>query len=124
MLAPMTDERLEQSLGNLLRAGVIASALIVTVGGLIYLSRHGGEAPDNRTFHGEPAEYRHPIGIARATIAGYGRGVIALGLLLLIATPIARVVFSAIAFARQKDWTYLVLTIFVLTLLLWSLLSG
>jgi uncharacterized membrane protein len=124
LLVATPDDRLELSLGNLLRSGVIASALIVTVGGALYLWRHGGDSPDSRTFHGEPAEYRHPVGIVRAMLHGQGRGVIAFGLLLLIATPIARVVFSAVAFARQRDWTYVALTMFVLAVLLWSLLSG
>jgi uncharacterized membrane protein len=119
-----SDDRLEQSLGILLRTGVIASALIVAVGGAIYLWRHGSESPDNRTFHGEPEQYRDPLDIVRAALHGHGRGGIACGLLLLIATPIARVVFSAVAFARQRDWTYFALTIFVLAVLLWSLLSG
>jgi uncharacterized membrane protein len=56
-------------------------------------------------------------------LVGQRRGVIAFGLLLLIATPLARVVFSAAAFARQWDWTYVALTMFVLSVLLWSLLS-
>jgi uncharacterized membrane protein len=121
---PTADDRGEQSLGHLLRAGVIASALIVTLGGTIYLWRHGGETPDNRAFHGEPAEYRNPVGITRAAFSGQGRVMIAFGLSVLIATPIVRVVFSAIAFVRQRDRLYLLLTIFVLAVLLSSLLSG
>jgi uncharacterized membrane protein len=111
---PTADDRLEQSFGHLLRAGVIASALVVAVGGTIYLVRHGCESPDNRTFHGEPAEYRNPLEITRAALHGQGRGVIAFGLLVLISTPIARVVFSAIAFDLRRDRLYLLLTMFVL----------
>ena len=115
---------MERSLGHLLRAGVIASALIVAVGGTIYLVRHGCEIPNDSTFHGEPAEYRNPIDITRAAINRQGRGVISFGLLVLIATPVARVVFSAVAFALQRDRLYVLLTMFVLAVLLWSLLSG
>jgi uncharacterized membrane protein len=46
------------------------------------------------------------------------------GLLLLVATPVARVIFSAIAFALEGDRTYVVITLVVLALLLFSLLSG
>jgi uncharacterized membrane protein len=52
------------------------------------------------------------------------RGVIQLGLLLLIATPIGRVVFSVIGFVRQRDWLYVAITLLVLRLLLYSLMSG
>ena len=53
-----------------------------------------------------------------------GRGLIQLGVLLLIATPVARVVFSAWAFARQRDWTYVLVTLFVLAVLLFGLFYG
>jgi uncharacterized membrane protein len=54
-------------------------------------------------------------------VAFRGRGLIQLGLLLLIATPVARVAFSLLAFVLQRDRTYVMLTAFVLLLLLASL---
>ena len=48
---------------------------------------------------------------------------IQLGLLLLIATPVARVAFSLVAFIRQRDRTYIVITTIVLGLLLYSLMG-
>jgi uncharacterized membrane protein len=53
-----------------------------------------------------------------------GRGLIQLGLLLLIATPITRVVFSFVGFFRQQNWMYVGITLLVLTLLAYSLMSG
>ena len=44
------------------------------------------------------------------------------GLLPLIATLVARVAFSVFAFAKQRDWTFVVITLFVLGLLLYGLL--
>ena len=116
-----TDEQVDRAIGLLLRAGVISSALVVLVGGVIFLARHGTEPPDYRTFRGEPSELRHPAGIVRSAAEGSGRGIIALGLLLLIATPVARVAFSVYTFARQRDWTYVAITLFVLAVLLYSL---
>lgn len=52
------------------------------------------------------------------------RGVIQLGLLLLIATPVARVVFSVFAFALQQDRTYVIVTLIVLAVLIYSLAGG
>jgi uncharacterized membrane protein len=57
-------------------------------------------------------------------LALHGRGLIQLGLLILIATPIARVAFSVVAFLYQRDWTYVVVTLIVLGLLVYSLLGG
>jgi uncharacterized membrane protein len=51
------------------------------------------------------------------------RGTIQFGLLLLLATPIARVVFSVFAFAQQRDRAYVLITLFVLMVLLYSLIG-
>ena len=115
------EERIEQFLGNLLRAGVIAAAALVLTGGILFLTRHGGEIAQYREFRGEPTEYRSPAGIVTGALSLGGRSIIQLGLLVLIATPVARVVFSALAFAWERDYTYVALTLVVLAVLLYSL---
>src|SRR5438105_2489818 len=112
---------MDRLLGHLLRAGVGASALVVLAGGAVFLARHGSERFDRGAFRSEPGDLRSPAGIAEATLAGRGRGLIQLGLLLLIATPVARVAFSAIVFARQGDRTYVILTLVVLAVLVYAL---
>jgi uncharacterized membrane protein len=120
-----TDEYVEQIVGNLLRAGVILAAVVVLLGGAVYLGRHHAEPSEGlRVFHGEPADLREPVGIVLDAWELRGRGLIQLGLLLLIATPVARVVFSAFAFARERDFTYVVVTLIVLAVLLYSLFGG
>jgi uncharacterized membrane protein len=52
------------------------------------------------------------------------RAIIQLGLLLLIATPVARVAFSAVAFAIEHDYMYVVITLIVLAILSYSLFSS
>jgi uncharacterized membrane protein len=54
----------------------------------------------------------------------HGRGIIQLGLLLLIATPIARVAFAAYGFARQRDWMYVGIAAFVLSVLLYGVFAS
>jgi uncharacterized membrane protein len=44
-----------------------------------------------------------------------------LGILILIATPVARVAFSVFAFAEERDRMYVIVTLIVLALLLFSL---
>jgi uncharacterized membrane protein len=122
--APWTDHQVDQSLGNLLRAGVVLAAVTVLGGGVLYLARHGTEPTDYRDFQGEPADLCSPIGIVADALALQGRGLIQLGLLLLIATPVARVAFSVFAFARQRDAIYIAATLIVLALLLYSLFSA
>jgi uncharacterized membrane protein len=118
-----SDEQMDQILGSLLRVGVVISAAIVAIGGAIYLMWHGAELCEFHVFRGEPARLRHPAGIVRAALEGNDRGVIALGLLALIATPIVRVAFSIGAFARQRDYLYVVLTTIVLAILIYSVVG-
>jgi uncharacterized membrane protein len=120
------DAAVEQVLGNLLRVGVLLAAAVVLAGGTLYLVRHRGERSDQhyRLFRGEPADLRGPAGIVGEALALSSRGIIQLGLLILIATPVARVVLSLFAFARQRDSTYVLLTLVVLAVLLYSLFLG
>jgi uncharacterized membrane protein len=116
-----TDERLDKTLGQLLRGGVVISATVVLIGGIIFLARHGYTRPDYHQFHSEPETYRSISGILRSVLSLSGRAIIQLGLLLLIATPVARVVWSVLAFARARDKVYVGATLVVLALLLYSL---
>ncbi|MBV6520381.1 MAG: hypothetical protein MNPFHGCM_00487 [Gemmatimonadaceae bacterium] len=112
-----TDEEFDVRLGRLLQVGVIASALLVAAGGIVYLASTGLASPDFAAFHGEPDRLRYVRGIVHAALTGSGRGVIQLGLLVLIATPVVRVAFALFAFARQRDWIYVAITSTVLALL-------
>src|SRR5436305_137984 len=98
---PPRDERVEQILGNLLRAGVVLAAAVVLAGGVVYLAHHGRDRVNLRRFAGEPPGLTSPAGVVDTALHLRGRGIIQLGLLLLIATPVTRVAFSALAFARQ-----------------------
>lgn len=118
------EARFEQLLGNLLRIGVLVSAAVVLVGGVFFLLHHAGDKADHKKFHGEPAELRTLAGIFADALHPDGRGLIQLGLVLLIATPVARVVFSVFGFLRERDWIYVGLTLFVLIVLLGSLFFG
>ena len=119
-----TDEHVEALVGRLLQFGVSAAAIVVLVGGTLFLVRHGAEPADHRQFRGEPAELRGVRGIAHEAAELHSRGMIQLGLLLLIMTPVARVALLAGAFARQRDYLYVGIAGLVLTILLYSLLHG
>jgi uncharacterized membrane protein len=121
---PWRDRRIEIILGNLLRTGVLLSASVVLCGACIYLARHAHEPTDYHVFRGEPSEFRSIPGVIRSVMNGRGRGLIQLGLLLLIATPIARVVFSIAGFAIERDRMYVAFTLIVLAILLYSQLGS
>ncbi len=109
-------------IGRLLRVGVLTSAAFVLVGAVVYLAGNGAGRPHYGVFRGEPGALRSVSGIVADAFALNGRGIIQLGLLLLVATPIARVALSVAAFAAERDRFYVVVTLLVLGLLLFSLL--
>lgn len=119
-----SDQRLETALGTLLIAGVTAAASVVLAGGVVYLVRHGAVAPDYHVFRGESSDLRGLRGILREVAAVRGRGLIQLGLLLLIATPVARVAFCLMVFVRRRDVLYSIFTLIVLSVLLFSLVGS
>jgi uncharacterized membrane protein len=121
----LSDERVDGIISDLLRIGVIASAVIVFSGGILYLVSEGGKpAPDLHEFQKQPEKLRNPVHIVREAASLSELGLIMLGLLLLIATPVARVIFSVAAFALQRDYLYVLFTLLVMSVLLYSLFSG
>jgi uncharacterized membrane protein len=119
-----SDERIRRIAGALLRTGVLAAALIVAVGGAIYLARHGHEKTSLAVFRNEPREYKTVGGILTNAETFHGRGLIQLGLLVLIATPVAQVAMSVLGFARERDFRYVVIGLIVLAFLAYGLLDG
>jgi uncharacterized membrane protein len=118
-----SDERVERIISGLLRIGVITSALIVFSGGLLYLL-HDGRQPAPNLGQFKPEQLRSPAHIWGEAVALQPLGLIMFGLLLLIATPVVRVIFSVVAFALQRDYLYVLFTLLVLAILLYSLFSG
>jgi len=121
--ARWTDQKVENLVGNLLRTGVITSAVVVFSGAIVYLARHGTSPANYRIFQGGPSDLRHIKGIVREALSFRGRGIIQLGLLLLIATPVARVALSIVGFAEEGDRMYVGFASIVLVILLFSLLG-
>ena len=119
--AGLTDEKMEWVISLLLRIGVISAAAVVLAGGILYLHQFGDVFPHYQTFQGEPPYLRTLGGILSSAMSLDSRGIIQLGLVLLVLTPVARVVFSVVAFTRQRDFFYAGVTLFVLGVLLYNL---
>jgi uncharacterized membrane protein len=118
------DKDMQVIIGNLLRGGVLLSTLIVILGGIVYLWRHGEQLPEYKTFHGQPMAFRTIPGIFQSVFEGKGRGIIQLGVLVLIATPFVRVAFSIFGYFREKDYLYMGVTLLVLGIILFSMMGG
>ena len=115
------DLRIEIIIGTLLRTGVVLAAAVVLTGGVLYLIRNGHSTSNYAIFHGEPERLKGLGDIVRGALALDPREIIQLGLLLLIATPVARVAFSIGGFLAERDRLYTIVTLLVLAILLGSI---
>jgi uncharacterized membrane protein len=123
-LYPKGEAQSESVMAALLRSGVVLAAVVVLVGAVFYLVRHGMSSPDYRVFRGEPSDLRNLRGILGDAASLHGRGIIQLGLMFLVATPITRVAFSILVFLRERDLLYTLITTFVLCLLIYSIIGA
>ncbi|BAV08374.1 Uncharacterized membrane protein [Filimonas lacunae] len=123
--AIIDDKNIEIFIGRFLRLGTLVSCGVALVGGLLYLVSNGmQQMPDYGTFHGEEAGYTSLPGIIKGLSSGSAREIIQLGVCILIATPILRIVLSLISFMLEKDKMYVVITLIVLCIILTSMFGG
>ena len=115
------DQRMRTIMGSLLRVGVLSSAFLIVLGGILFFIQHPSETFNYTAFKGEPERLKHLNTILSEAIEFRGMAIIQLGLILLIATPVARVFFSFWGFLLEKDWIYVIITFIVLLVLFYSL---
>lgn len=120
----MDDRRLETIIGELLRAGVLLSAATVFAGGVLYLWGHHAERVSYRQFVPGGAIVQSFGGVLQSVTHLNGEGLIQFGLLLLIATPVARVALAVIGFTLEKDRLYAIVSLIVLAILAFSLMHA
>ncbi|WP_222538473.1 DUF1634 domain-containing protein [Pedobacter polysacchareus] len=120
----VTDYDMEQLIGQVLRYGVLTSGIIAIIGGIWYLIQSGSGIPNYTSFSGEPAGYTSLTGIIKGLAAGSAKEIIQLGVVILIATPILRIVFSLFSFILEKDRLYIVITLIVLLIIIFSMFGG
>jgi uncharacterized membrane protein len=118
------DKDMQAIIGWILRIGVSASMIIVFIGGVFFVYRHGHSIPDYKDFKGVPYFIHNTGGILEGVRNLKGQAIIQLGIILLIATPVIRVAFSAVGFIIEKDYLYMAISIIVLLIILASMISG
>ncbi|QIK59693.1 DUF1634 domain-containing protein [Dysgonomonas sp. HDW5A] len=123
------ERDVEQYIGKLLRYGVMLSCAITLFGGVIYLFQHKGvmvdysPVPTGMAFGVE--DYLRELNTIFPRMLDFdGAAIIQFGVLVLIATPIIRVAFSAFSFLIEKDYLYVVITLIVLSIILANMLLG
>ena len=119
-----TDQDVDISVAAMLRFGITLAAIVVFAGGAMYLRRPWLPIPNYSHFRAAGPELSTLSGIFSGLRHLHPESIIQFGLLLLIATPVARVVFCVIGFARQKNRLYVLVSSIVLLVLIYSLSKG
>jgi uncharacterized membrane protein len=120
---PGGGSTLEARIGVLLKVGVYSSAAVILLGGILYLIRHGNDATNYSVFHGVPEGLDTLSGIAAGAMHGQSLAIMQFGILMLIATPVARVIFSVFAFLAERDYLYVAISALVLAILAYGLMA-
>jgi len=115
------DSDVQLILGSLLRIGVLVSTGIVLIGGVIFLTTRTNNVVDFKIFRPEQTKFASITEIIRGLKTFDGLAIIQFGVLLLIFTPIARVVFSIFSFLMEKDYMYVLIGTIVLCVIITSL---
>jgi uncharacterized membrane protein len=118
----LTDKQLDAAIANMLRWGVTVAATVVFFGGILSLRNLTAATPDYTHF--QPATIPTLSGLLHGIAHFDPATIIQLGLLLLIATPVLRVIFCVVGFALQRDKLYVAISTTVLLILLYSLVRG
>jgi uncharacterized membrane protein len=111
----------ELIISSVLRGGVLLSAAIIAVGVIAFYARYGtavARTLADRVFPHTPGD------VLAGVVHGDPLAIITLGLLLLLVTPVMRVLVSIVAFAIERDWRYVAITTLVLVILLVSFVIG
>lgn len=108
-------------LGTLLRVGVMTAMAVVLLGGVFYLIEYSGTAVHYGDFTPATNEFSSLEAILKGLKALDSKAIIQLGTVLLIFTPITRVAFSIFSFIIEKDYLYVLIGMFVLAVILFSL---
>lgn len=120
----LNDKDIQVILGTLLRAGVIISMSIVLLGGAIFLIHNKGAITDYKVFKPELNKFSSIAGIFKGVLTFQGDAIVQFGILMLIFTPIARIVFAIFSFLIERDYLYVLIGIIILTIITISLNGG
>jgi len=120
----ITDKDIQSLVGNLLRVGVYISMGIVVIGGIIYLFDHSAETIDYKVFDFNKVSLKTVAGIFSEVLTFKGVAIVQFGLLMLIFTPIARVLMAVVSFFIEKDYLYVAIGLLVLAIIMASLSGG
>jgi uncharacterized membrane protein len=115
---------MEAAIGRVLQLGVLLAILCALSGGLIHFLRDTEPTPSFAKFDSSTALFTSPLLTLTTALKGDGLALMQLSVLILIATPIIRVLASLILFITKRDLLYSCITLIVIAALAAGLLGG
>jgi uncharacterized membrane protein len=118
------SDAMERSIGRVLQAGVLLAIALAAAGGCVHFIGHSGDMISFAKFEGVAPTFASPSASIKAACAGDGLALMQCSVLVLIATPIVRVLASLVIFAARRDALYVGVTLVVLAALAVGLFGG
>lgn len=117
----MENENYKLMISKVIIGAVLVAAVITGIGGIMHLWLHGHEIVSYQMFQGEPKPYTSFFGIWQTAFSFSAKGIMQLGLLLLVLGQIVRVLLTLFLFAKEKDYFFSFASLFILVVMLVSL---
>lgn len=111
-------------IGKFIITFVIIAAVVASLGGVLYLWQNGHETINYHLFQGEPKMYTSFSGILDAAFSFSAKGIIQLGILLLVLGQVGRVFLTLCLFVKEKDYFFSFSSLFIFVIMVVSLLSS
>jgi len=119
----LSDTAIHRRMTAALRLLTAVAGMVILAGGILLLVRHGNAVTGFHTFTGEPTSLRLVSQIVVGALQGHALPLVQFGILLLIATPVIRVLFVGIGYVVERDWLYVAVAVIVLAVLGSSLIG-
>jgi len=127
-LVPPSPKGVRAAVGRVLRIGVLVSAALLVVGYVVGvvsdLPAYTSHAVEQAHLHARASFPHSFVAVVDGIGRGSGEAIIVAGVLLLIMTPVAGLITSAVAFARRRDWLFTTISLTALTVILGSFVIG
>lgn len=117
------DSSIHRFMTEFLRALTVVAGLIILLGGILLLLHQGNIQTNFHTFAGEPASLKAVPQVVGSAFHGEALDIVQMGILLLIATPVLRVLFVGIGYLIERDLLYVSVALIVLAVLGSSLIG-
>ncbi|MGC8512730.1 MAG: DUF1634 domain-containing protein [Acidimicrobiales bacterium] len=118
--------KVEIAISLVLRIGVSLSVLVIAVGLGIMFSHHSQYTSFTGSFSykqltSSTSQFPHSFSaLGHSVASGQGRGIVVIGVMILIATPIIRVAVGVLSFLYEHDVPMALVTLYVLIVLIGS----